>query len=99
MSSEVYFLQIWKMYFLLNIVRIFSLQGPSLTTAPIDASYNFTLYLDEWVFEKAADCHEAMKDEAKKGDLAEVGFALVDPQSSLYTMGILANRWRILILI
>ena len=79
MSSEVYFLQIWKMYFLLNIVRIFSLQGPSLTTAPIDASYDFTSYLDEWVFEKAADRHEAVKEEAKKGDLAEVGFALVDP--------------------
>ena len=49
MSNEVYFLRICKMYFLLDIVRIFFfLQGPSLTTAPIDASYNFTLYLDDW---------------------------------------------------
>ena len=70
MSSEVYFLQIWKMYFLLDIVRIFSLQGPSLTTATIDTSYNFTSYLDEWVFEKAADRHEAVKDEANKDKLA-----------------------------
>ena len=66
MSNEVYFLRICKMYFLLDIVRIFSLQGPSLTTAPIDASYNFTLYSDDWVFEKAADRHEVVKDEAKK---------------------------------
>ena len=55
-------------------------QGPSLllTTAPIDASYNFTLYLDAWK-KRPTVMRLWRKDEAKKGDQAEVGFALVDP--------------------